>query len=93
MSESTAKRTSLIEFPTTIAVKAMGLASEDFQSLVQGLIVEHAEAEPGTDAVSVRSSRGGKYVSVSVSITAESQAQLEAVYAALRAEPRVLFTL
>lgn len=93
MSEPTAPRPTLIEFPATIAVKAMGLASEDFQSLVHGLVTGHVDEEPASDAVSVRSSRGGKYLSVSVSITASSQAQLEAIYAALQAEPRVLFTL
>lgn len=92
MAEAVAARTSLIEYPSAIAVRAMGLAAADFEALVQSLIAPHVE-DLCESAISVRSSRGGKYASVSVQFTATSQSQLEAIYTALQAEPRVLFTL
>ena len=83
---------SLIEFPSAIDVKAMGLAEPDFEDLVRDLVLPHVpDAAP--DAISTRSSSGGKYVSVRVHFTATGLGQLEAIYGALRAEPRVLFTL
>ena len=83
---------SLIEFPAPIEVKAMGLADEGFEALVRELVLPHIPP-PGPDEVTRRESRGGKYLSVRVHFTATGKAQLEAIYRALRAEPRVLFTL
>ena len=83
---------SLIDFPATIDVKAMGLAAPDFESLVGDLVLPHVPA-PGPESITLRKSSGGKYVSVRVKFVATSKNQLVAIYGALRAEPRVLFTL
>ena len=81
-----------LEFPATLDVKAMGLAEPDFESLVRELVLPHVP-DAARDAVSTRPSSGGKYVSVRVHFTATSREQLETIYRALHAEPRVLFTL
>jgi len=81
----------LIEFPADIAVKAMGLNSPDFESLISALALPHINDEAAT--VTTLPSKAGKYISVSVRFKATSLKQLEAVYTALKAEPRVLFTL
>lgn len=81
----------LIEFPADIAVKAMGLHSEDFELLVETLVMAHIRSDDAN--VSTLPSKGGKYLSVSVRFTAVSLEQLHAVYGALKEEPRVLFTL
>ena len=79
-------------FPAALDVKAMGLNEPGFEPLVRDLVLPHVpESAPHT--VSTRASRGGKYVSVRVRFTATSKAQLETIYRALHAEPRVLFTL
>ena len=83
---------SLIEFPATLDVKAMGLNEPDFEPLVRELVLPHVP-EAALERVTTRSSSGGKYVSVRVRFTAISKNQLEAIYRGLRAEPRVLFTL
>jgi putative lipoic acid-binding regulatory protein len=49
--------------------------------------------ELAENAVSTRPSANGKYVSVTVNVYAQSRAQLEAAYRALRADARVLMTL
>jgi len=83
---------SLIDFPASLDVKAMGLDEPDFEDLIRSLVEPHI-APPGPDMVTLRRSSGGKFVSVRVHFTATGKAQLEAIYAALRGEPRVLFTL
>ena len=85
-------QTSLLEFPADLSVKAMGLSSVDFESLVQGVVcsVIGTATVPRTTS---RTSSGGKYLSVSVHFVASSQTQLEAIYSALQAENRVLFVL
>lgn len=89
---------SLITYPSQMAVKAMGLVAgeterrDDFKSLIESLVLPLlAPAVP--ERITTRASSGGKYQSVSVHLTVTSQGQLEAIYAALHAEPRVLFTL
>lgn len=81
----------LIEFPADIAVKAMGLNADDFESLVSTLVEPHIQPVPFT--ITTLPSKAGKYVSVSVRFTATSLEQLQSVYGALRAESRVLYTL
>lgn len=82
----------LIEFPAQLSVKAMGLNSKDFIDLVESLVVPHV---PGKNAVTITEvkSRSAKYLSVRAHFTANSLEQLHAIYAALRAESRVLYVL
>lgn len=82
---------SLIEFPADIAVKAMGLNTDDFEALVSSLVVPLIE--PQAASVTTLPSKEGKYLSVSVRFTANDLEQLHRVYAVLRAEDRVLYTL
>jgi len=81
----------LIEFPAEIAVKAMGLQTDDFEDVITALVLPHIA--PQQAKVTTLPSKGGKYLSVSVRFTATSLEQLHAVYGALKQEPRVLYTL
>ncbi|MFK7997267.1 MAG: YbeD family protein [Granulosicoccus sp.] len=81
----------LIEFPADIAVKAMGLHSDDFEACITELVMPHIL--PQSASVTTRPSKGGKYLCVSVRFTAKNLEQLHAVYGALKQEPRVLYTL
>ena len=80
------------EFPCEYAIKAMGLAESDFESTVVDIIQIHA---PDLDlaAVSSKTSRNGKYLSVTVLIRAASRAQLDAIYDDLTAHEKVLMRL
>jgi len=82
----------LIEFPAKLSVKAMGLNQGDFIELVESLVVPHV---PGENSVTITEleSRNAKYLSVRAHFTADSLEQLHAIYAALRAESRVLYVL
>lgn len=81
----------LIEFPADFAVKAMGLDEDNFQELITELVMPHVYPQEAT--ITTLPSKGGKYLSVSVRFKAQSLDQLHAVYAALKAESRVLYTL
>ncbi len=82
----------LFRYPLDYPVKAMGLAATDLAGPVRALV---AAAVPGAtpgEAV-VRASSGGKYASVTVVVRLESEAQRQAIHAALQADPRVLYQL
>ena len=86
------EKSSLIEYPAKLSVKAMGLQSLDFQTLIENLV--GAAIAPQTPTkVSAHESSKGKYVSVRVYFTAHSEDELKRVYQALHDEARVLFTL
>lgn len=81
-----------LTFPCVYGVKAMGLASADFAALVES-IVRTQVSDIAEGAIASRPSTNGKYVSVTIDVEVTSRAQLEAIYAALRAHERVLMTL
>ena len=83
---------SALEFPCSFPVKAMGLAADDFDLLVVEIVSRHV-AHLGEGAVSTRPSSNGKYVSVTITVQAESQQQLDAIYRELTAHERVLMAL
>lgn len=82
----------LLEFPCDYPVKAMGYAGEDFEDYIVGVVTRHASlTEPRQ--VSCKSSSGGRYFSVTVSVKARSREHLELIYAELKKDDRVVFTL
>lgn len=80
------------EFPCDYQIKAMGLDDGGFEELVVELIGRHCRGIR-QDSLRTRPSRGGKYVSVSVVVEAESRAQLDAIYDELTAHEKVLMRL
>lgn len=79
-------------FPCQYAIKAMGLAEPDFDSVVVEIIRRHCE-DIHEGAISSKASANGKYVSVTVTITADSREQLDAIYDDLTAHDKVLMRL
>lgn len=82
----------LMEFPCSFAIKAMGLATDDFDALVVSLIRPHVK-DLSEGAVSSKPSKGGKYTSVTVTIQAESREQLDNIYRSVSGHERVLMAL
>lgn len=82
----------LLEFPCTFPIKAVGRADGTFEALVVEIVARHA---PGIDqsTLSVRGSSGGKWVSVTLTIEATSKAQIDAIYQDLTAHERVVWAL
>ncbi len=82
----------LIKFPCIFPVKVMGANQEDFERLVLEIIQKHASLA-AEKAVTSKLSKEGKFISLTVRIQAESQAQLDAIYRELSTNERVLMTL
>jgi putative lipoic acid-binding regulatory protein len=77
------------QFPCEYTFKIFGRHSETFVEKVRTIIAASLGAIP-PDAVRVRESSQGRYLSVTVLIRVESRDLLERVYGDLRAEDEVL---
>jgi len=80
---------SAFTFPCSFPIKAMGVAADDFDALVVTLIRRHAP-DLLEGSVSTRLSRRGKYMSVTVTLQAQSRLQLDDIYRELTRDKRVL---
>ncbi|PWG65242.1 YbeD family protein [Sediminicurvatus halobius] len=81
-----------LDFPCEFPIKAMGRTDADLAALVWRIVSSHAPATPA-EALRTTPSRHGRFVSVTVTITAESRAQLDAIYHELQSHGDVLATL
>ncbi|RMW95097.1 DUF493 domain-containing protein [Allofranklinella schreckenbergeri] len=77
---------SIIEYPLEFPIKVMGLKSEAFIDAVKAIAARHDTGfDPTT--VELRESREGKYLSVTITITATSREHLDGIYQELTAHP------
>jgi uncharacterized protein len=83
---------SLLEFPCRFPIKAMGHNRPGFEQLVTEAVRTHVGAIAPAD-VETRVSSNGRYLSVTVTFNATSQAQVDAVYQSLTGSGDVLFLL
>lgn len=83
---------SLFDFPCRFPVKAMGRCSDEFESLVTSIVLNHATLYDGEEIL-VNRSGGGNFLSVTVTIEAHSRAQLDRIYMDLTACEQVLMAL
>lgn len=81
-----------MEFPLEFPVKIMGQDTPDFHAAIATIVTEHV-APIDTLEVSRQPSSAGRYVSVTVTFTAKSRAQLDALYRALSRNEHVLMAL
>lgn len=90
MAESDAP--SAIEYPSAFPVKVLGLNVEGFAA---AMVAVASRFDPGFDAATVelRPSRGDKYLGVTLTITATSREQLDALYRALSTHEMVKIVL
>ncbi|NOX42432.1 MAG: DUF493 domain-containing protein [Gammaproteobacteria bacterium] len=81
-----------LKFPCEFPVKAMGKTGQDFDLYVIEIFRRHV---PDLDEalITKRESQGGKYISVTVTIQAQSRKQLDAIYQALSDSEQVLMAL
>ena len=82
----------LLEFPCDFPIKMMGAATDEFRSLALGIITKHFGV-PDADKIEERPSSGGKFLGITVTVRAESKAQLDAAYTDLTSCRQVLVAL
>jgi uncharacterized protein len=83
---------SLIEYPSAFPIKVMGAKVDGF---FEAVVAVARHFDPGFDAGSVeqRPSSGGKYLSLTVTVTATSREQLDELYRTLSTHPMVKVVL
>ncbi len=83
---------SLIEYPSPFPIKVMGAKTD---GLVHAISLIAQQFDPAFDASSIelRESKGGKYLGVTITVTATSREQLDELYRALSTHPMVKVVL
>ena len=83
---------SLIAYPSLFPIKVMGIKTDE---LVPAMTHIARQFDPSFDAslIELRESRGGKYLGVTLTITATSRAQLDELYRTLSTHPLVKMVL
>lgn len=86
--EAALEREIVIEFPCVFPIKIMGPSDQDFIDEIKALVDQHV---PGlTEAAwKLRPSAKGNFVGMTVTFEANSREQLDNVYRAITAHPRV----
>lgn len=70
----------------------MGVSEDGFDILVVDIVRRHV-SDLTENAVKSRTSQGGKYISITVEVVAESKQQLDKIYLDLTAHEKVLWAL
>lgn len=83
---------SLIAYPSLFPIKVMGLRVD---GLVHAITQVARQFDPSFDATTVelRESKGGKYLGVTITVTATSREQLDELYRTLSTHPMVKVVL
>jgi uncharacterized protein len=84
--------TSLIEYPSEFPIKIMGHTQAGFAQAILEVVTRHAPDFDGA-TMEMRSSKHGKYLSITCTINATSREQLDAVYKELCDHPMVVMVL
>jgi hypothetical protein len=82
----------LFEFPCDFPLKVMGRRTDDFRSLVVGIVQKHV-GSIAPDKIEERPSKDGNYLSMTCTFQAQSREQLDMLYRELTACERVLIVL
>jgi putative lipoic acid-binding regulatory protein len=87
-----ARKDSLIEYPSQFPIKVMGLKAEGYVHAVTHIAHQF---DPAFDAstIELRESKGGKYLGVTITVTATSREQLDELYRTLSTHPMVKVVL
>jgi len=85
-------QTSLIEYPSAFPIKVMGVQAEGFEA---AMVAIARQFDPAFDIGTVerRPSKAGNYLGLTLTVTATSREQLDALYRTLSTHPMVKVVL
>ncbi|AJP56167.1 hypothetical protein UC34_02460 [Pandoraea vervacti] len=89
---TTEEKKSLIEFPCDFPIKVMGHAQDGFAQAIAELLREF-DAQFDAATIEMRPSSSGKYLGLTVTVRAHSQAHLDDIYRKLTSHPMVKVVL
>ena len=81
-----------LDFPCDFPLKIMGRRTDDFARTVVDIVLRHAP-DFRAETVEMRTSSGGKYLSVGCTVRARSRQQLDGLYRELSGHPAVKIVL
>lgn len=86
------RQDSLIEYPCPFPIKVMG---EKVEGLVAAVTMIARSLDPAFDeaTIELRESKGGRYLGVTITVTATSREQLDELYRTLSTHPMVKVVL
>jgi len=70
-------------FPGSYTIKAIGLAGDDFEQRVVAAVSEHLAAASDLD-YSIRATRGGRHIALTLDINVQNAEQVRSIYAEIR---------
>ena len=82
----------LLTFPCQFPMKVMGRREDGFAQTVSEIVLRHAD-DFHPETIEMRSSKNGRYLSLTVTINARSREQLDALYSELSKHPMVMMVL
>jgi putative lipoic acid-binding regulatory protein len=86
------ERATLLEFPCDFPLKIMGAAVDGFAQTIAEVVQQQApDFDPAT--IEMRPSKAGNYLSLTCTIRATSQTQLDDLYRSLSSHPMVKVVL
>lgn len=83
---------SLLEFPCRFPVKVMGRDQPEFETHIVELISQHTGPIASAD-ITVRMSSKGKFIALTVTVSAKSRKQLDEIYRTLSASEQVVYLI
>lgn len=83
---------SLIVYPSQFPIKVMGTRVEGFVQAIT-MIAHQFDAAFDARTIELRESKGGKYLGVTITVTATSREQLDELYRTLSTHPMVKVVL
>ena len=92
MKKETGEENRILEFPCRFPIKAMGKSADDFDVLILAIVRKYV-SDIHEGALKTRLSRDGNFISVTVTIEAQNQEQLDSIYQELSAHERVIMAL
>ena len=87
-----AQAESLIQYPSQFPIKVMGLKVEGYVHAIT-VIAHHFDPAFDATTIELRESKGGKYLGVTITVTATSREQLDELYRTLSTHPMVKVVL
>ena len=90
--DAAARKDSLIDYPSLFPIKVMGVKADGFVHAIT-VIAHKFDPDFDTSTIELRESKGGKYLGVTITVTATSREQLDELYRTLSTHPMVKVVL
>lgn len=86
------EKVSLLEFPCLFPIKIMGKTQEGFANAILEIVLRYAR-DFDASTMEMKPSRNGNYISLTCTINAVSQEQLDHIYEEISRHPMVIMAL